>query len=119
VAIDTLAEAGGEAWLVLGDMRELGVDEVALHAEAGARARIAGISRLFALGELSAHAAREFGEGGSVHASHAALVDALWTQLHAGTTVLVKGSRGSAMDKIVAALLQRDAGPDGETTDAA
>ncbi len=119
VAIDTLAEAGGEAWLVLGDMRELGVDEVALHAEAGARARIAGIRCLFALGELSAHAAREFGEGGSVHASHAALVDALWTQLRAGTTVLVKGSRGSAMDKIVAALLQRDAGPDGETTDAA
>ena len=118
-AIDTLADGGGEAWLVLGDMRELGADEVALHAEAGARARAAGIARLFALGELSAHAARTFGEGGSVHASHAALADALWAQLGAGTTVLVKGSRGSAMDKIVTALLQRDAGPDGETTDAA
>ncbi len=118
-AIDTLAEGGGEAWLVLGDMRELGADEIALHAEAGTRARAAGIARLFALGELSAHAARAFGEGGSVHASHAALADALWAQLGAGTTVLVKGSRGSAMDRIVAALLQRDAGPDGETTDAA
>ncbi|WP_447936418.1 UDP-N-acetylmuramoyl-tripeptide--D-alanyl-D-alanine ligase [Thermomonas fusca] len=118
-AIDTLADGGGEAWLVLGDMRELGADEVALHAEAGARARAAGIARLFALGELSAHAARTFGEGGSVHASHAALADALWAQLGAGTTVLVKGSRGSAMDKIVTALLQRDAGSDGETTDAA
>ncbi len=118
-AIDTLAEGGGEAWLVLGDMRELGADEIALHAEAGTRARAAGIARLFALGELSAHAARAFGEGGSVHASHAALADALWAQLGAGTTVLVKGSRGSAMDKIVAALLQRDAGANGETTDAA
>ncbi len=118
-AIDTLAESGGEAWLVLGDMRELGADEAVLHAEAGTRARVAGIARLFALGELSAHAARAFGEGGSVHPSHAALADALWTQLHAGTTVLVKGSRGSAMDRIVTALLQRDAGPDGETTDAA
>ena len=38
-AIDTLADSGGEAWLVLGDMRELGADEAALHAEAGARAR--------------------------------------------------------------------------------
>ena len=118
-AIDTLADGGGEAWLVLSDMRELGADEVALHAEAGARTRAAGIARLFALGELSAHAARTFGEGGSVHASHAALADALWAQLGAGTTVLVKGSRGSAMDKIVTALLQRDAGSDGETTDAA
>lgn len=55
-----------------------------------------------------------------MHASHAALADALReAQLGASTTVLVKGSRGSAMDKIVTALLQRDAGPDGETTDAA
>ena len=118
-AIDTLADSGGEAWLVLGDMRELGVEEVDLHAAAGTRAKVAGIARLFALGELSAHAARTFGEGGSVHASHAALAEALWEQLGAGTTVLVKGSRGSAMDRIVTALLQRDAGPDGETTDAA
>ena len=33
-AIDTLAASGDEAWLVLGDMRELGADEVALHAQA-------------------------------------------------------------------------------------
>ena len=51
--------------------------------------------------------------------SKAALAEALWGELGAGTTVLVKGSRGSAMDRIVAALLQRDAGQDGETTDAA
>ena len=118
-AIDTLAETGGEAWLVLGDMRELGADEAALHAEAGARARAAGIARLYALGPLSAHAVQAFGEGARQFDAHAALADALWADLRAGTTVLVKGSRGSAMDKIVAALLQRDAGPDGETTDAA
>ena len=34
-------------------------------------------------------------------------------------TILVKGSRGSAMDKIVTALLQRDAGSGKETTNAA
>jgi len=38
-AIDALAAAGGEAWLVLGDMRELGADAEALHADAGRRAR--------------------------------------------------------------------------------
>ena len=118
-AIDTLVETRGEAWLVLGDMRELGADEAALHAEAGARARAAGIARLYALGPLSAHAVQAFGEGARQFDAHAALADALWADLRAGTTVLVKGSRGSAMDKIVAALLQRDAGPDGDTTDAA
>ena len=118
-AIDTLAEGAGEAWLVLGDMRELGADEAALHAEAGARAKAAGIARLYTLGPLSAHAAQAFGEGAQRFDAHAALAEALWAELGAGTTVLVKGSRGSAMDKIVAALLERDAGRDGETTDAA
>ncbi len=45
---------GGEAWLVLGDMRELGDDADGMHAEAGRRARSAGIARLFTLGPLSA-----------------------------------------------------------------
>lgn len=34
-AIDALAAAPGEGWLVLGDMRELGAEGVALHAAAG------------------------------------------------------------------------------------
>ena len=57
------------------------------------------------LGALSAHAAHAFGAGGAVFASHAGLVDALAPALRAGVRVLVKGSRGSAMDRIVAALL--------------
>src|SRR5699024_7966849 len=57
-AIDTLAEGPGEGWLVLGDMRELGADAEAMHAEAGRRAKAAGITRLFALGGLAAAAAR-------------------------------------------------------------
>src|SRR5690606_7357171 len=61
-AIDTMAAASGENWLVLGDMRELGSDAVALHAQAGRRAKAAGISRLFTLGPLSAAAAEAFGE---------------------------------------------------------
>src|SRR5690606_32427542 len=69
-AIDTLAEGQGEGWLVLGDMRELGADAEAMHAEAGRRARAAGITRLFALGPLSAAAAQAFGQGGVVLDSH-------------------------------------------------
>jgi UDP-N-acetylmuramoyl-tripeptide--D-alanyl-D-alanine ligase len=114
-AIDTLAaasmsKAGGESWLVLGDMRELGDDEVALHAEAGRRAKSAGIARLYAFGPLSAAAAEAFGAGGEHFDSHAALAEALRAALKPDVRLLVKGSRGSAMDRIVSALL-----PNGES----
>ncbi|KAB8195575.1 UDP-N-acetylmuramoyl-tripeptide--D-alanyl-D-alanine ligase [Lysobacter maris] len=115
-AIDTLASLGGEGWLVLGDMREMGADAGSLHAEVGRRARAAGLRRLFALGPLSAEAAAAFGDGGEVFADHDALAAALNTGL-AGAAggdvrVLVKGSRGSAMERIVSALLATD-NPDG------
>ena len=119
-AIETLAvasaTAGDQAWLVLGDMRELGADAEALHFEAGRRAKNAGVARLYTLGPLSAHATAAFGDGARHFESHAALVDALRADLaqsgaKPGVRVLVKGSRGSAMDRIVAALL-----PPGEGT---
>lgn len=109
-AIDTLAAAGGDAWLVLGDMRELGDDAAALHAEVGRRAKDSGIARLYALGALSAAAADAFGDGARVFDTHAALVAALREDIDGreapgALRVLVKGSRGSAMDRIVKDML--------------
>ncbi len=113
-AIDLLASGGRPGWLVLGDMRELGEDAEALHAEAGRRAKAAGIARLYALGSLSAATVAAFGEGAMHFDDHAALAAALRADLAgAAPVVLVKGSRGSAMDRIVKALLE------GETADAA
>src|SRR5262249_54729948 len=65
-AIETLAGEGGEAWLVLGDMRELGPQARELHAGIGTFARERGIARLYAVGDLSAAAVQAFGE----HARH-------------------------------------------------
>lgn len=104
-AVDTLAAGGGEAWLVLGDMRELGADAEAMHAEAGRRAKSAGIRRLLTLGPYSAAASRTFGKGAMHFETHDALADVLKNELREGVRVLVKGSRGSAMDRIVAALV--------------
>ncbi len=103
-AIDTLAAGGGDRWLVLGDMRELGTDGAAMHAQAGVRAKSAGIARLYALGALSAAAADAFGDGARRFDTHEALIEALRADLHADARVLVKGSRGSAMDRVVTAL---------------
>jgi UDP-N-acetylmuramoyl-tripeptide--D-alanyl-D-alanine ligase len=109
-AIATLAQGGGEAWLVLGDMRELGAGERHLHAEMGDAARDAGVRRLFTVGALSENATRAFGPGARHYDSQAALIEALRHELVDASDLqhvrcLVKGSRGSRMDRIVSALL--------------
>jgi len=96
------------AWLILGDMRELGPEAESLHAAAGDEARKAGVSKLFALGKLSAAAAKAFGEGAQCFETHDALIALLQNELaqtQAPPVILVKGSRGSAMERVVNALL--------------
>ena len=94
-------------WLVLGDMAELGPEGANLHAEAGRHARCHGVERLLALGELSAEAARAFGAGATHFADCAALVERLRYELPDGATVLVKGSRSMAMERVVEAIAER------------
>ena len=104
-AVATLAGEPGLRILVVGDMLELGAAGERLHAELGELARRRGVDRLHAVGTLSRAAAAAFGPGGRHHADQQALVDALRGELGPGVTVLVKGSHGSAMDRVVAALV--------------
>ncbi len=108
-AIDTLAaQARREkaiALLVLGDMRELGPEAAVLHARIGQHAREAGIARLFAVGELSRFAVQAFGPEAMHFADQTALSQALIPLLAPGVLCLVKGSRGSRMERVVEALL--------------
>ncbi len=106
-AIDTLALEPGQRWLVLGRMAELGPAAPELHAALGRHARAAGIDRLIAVGEWPTLAAREFGEGGESFASKEDAIAALRLRIAGGVTVLVKGSRSSAMEQVVAGLLGR------------
>ena len=93
-------------WLVLGDMAELGPGAAALHAGAGRDARRHGVERLLATGDLSREAARAFGEGAVHFESRAALIDRLRDELPEGATVLVKGSRSMAMERVVEAIAE-------------
>ncbi len=103
-AIDTLALAGGETWLVLGDMAELGPRAADMHADIGRYAKSRGIARLFGIGPLSASACAAFGAGGEHFDDQQRLITGLRDALHEGVTCLVKGSRSAGMDRVVAAL---------------
>jgi UDP-N-acetylmuramoyl-tripeptide--D-alanyl-D-alanine ligase len=85
-------------------MGEVGGEGPRYHQEIGAYARVAGLDRVFASGELARHAVKAFGEG----AAHFPSVDELAREVAAhapsGATVLVKGSRFMRMERVVAAL---------------
>ena len=107
-AIATLAAESGETWLVLGDMRELGADAEELHARTGAIARENGLAHLYTVGNLSRHASAAFGAGARHFASQQELIAALAAAAHPGIVMLVKGSRGSAMERVVQALIDAE-----------
>lgn len=104
-AIDLLAALpASKKILALGSLAELGAATDAIHIELGEYARQQGLNGLFALEGKASLAAKAFGEGGKVAASHQALAELLKPELDANTCLLVKGSRSAAMDKLVVLL---------------
>lgn len=103
-AIAFLATFAGRRTLVLGEMLELGDESVACHAEMGALARSAGIDGFVGVGAALRPAVEAFGDGGALYADRAALAPALPALLASSEIVLVKGSRGAAMEHVIADL---------------
>lgn len=101
-AIDILAGFSGRTVLVLGDMGELGAWAESSHREVGTYA-IGKVTALYAVGPLMSHAVQAFGSAGRHFADQASLIQALAEEAST-TTILIKGSRSAAMDKVVAAL---------------
>ena len=100
-AVDVLAKLAGEKILVLGDMGELGVDAKKMHAEIGAYAKAAGLTKLYCLGELSTATVEGFGAGAKHFDSPEAIAKEVLPQLNSNSTVLVKGSRFMRMERVV------------------
>ena len=107
VALDVLAQQPGTRWLALGDMGELGESSVEMHAQVAAAARVAGVERIFVIGELAQLAAAEFGSGAVVCGDMDELIAVIRQNLHPKVTVLVKGSRLMRMERLVAALVDK------------
>jgi UDP-N-acetylmuramoyl-tripeptide--D-alanyl-D-alanine ligase len=106
-AIDVLKTQVGKKLLVLGDMGELGDDAAALHAEIGAYAKQAGVDRLYTLGDLSKNMTETFGAGAQHYATPQELVADVIPVMATGVTVLIKGSRFMAMERVVNEIISK------------
>jgi UDP-N-acetylmuramoyl-tripeptide--D-alanyl-D-alanine ligase len=101
--LDTLSKLDGRKTAVLGDMKELGKDELALHKEVGAYAKSVGIDSLIAVGPLSKATAEGYGEGAVYFESVDDCIKKINDLLQTGTA-LVKASHSMHFERIVNAI---------------
>jgi len=112
-ALDTLAarRAGRRAVVVLGDMLELGASSDEAHREVGRMVAALPADELVGFGRASALAVEAARAAGLAEAHHAPTfedtVAHLLKRLTPGDVVLVKGSRGMRMERVVDALVAR------------
>jgi UDP-N-acetylmuramoyl-tripeptide--D-alanyl-D-alanine ligase len=118
-ALDTLeTSAGGmRRVVVLGDMLELGPSAEAEHRAIGRAVAASGAAEFVGLGRSCRTAVETAREAGLAESHHADTfedtVAHLLKRLAPGDAVLVKGSRGMRMERVVDALLARFGGEDG------
>ncbi len=110
-AIELLKELSGyeRKIVVLGDMTDLGPDEVRYHKEIGAMLTAPEIYKVFAYGTLARHIASEAGKGqppGRVKwfQEKAELIDAVAAEADNKDAILVKGSKMLGLDELVEVL---------------
>ena len=108
-ALETLAgfSTNGRPIAVLGDMLELGADESVAHRQMGAVAsfnaqRVAFFGPRMKAAQLEA--AKKLGAQAAHFDDIGPLVSWVQADLHRGDTVLVKGSRGMKLERVVSAL---------------
>ena len=105
-AIDVLSSAPPPRILVLGDMAEVGENGPQFHEEVGHYARERRLEHLLVCGPASLRTAQAFGSGAEHFPDAAAVIERARELAGPATTVLIKGSRSMAMERVVAALTQ-------------
>lgn len=97
-ALKTLQSFNGELVIILGDMAELGKDEIQQHNQIGIQAKKI-TPYFYTFGELAKHYQGQYFESQQLLAEHI-------IKNHINTTILIKGSRVTQLDKLVT-LLQK------------
>lgn len=108
-SLDVLHDGEGRRVAILGDMGELGENEIALHEEVGTHAAQCGIDACICVGELSVHmaeAARKTDPDFKVYyeESRESLLEHLKDYVQNGDTILVKASHFMRFEEVVEAL---------------
>jgi UDP-N-acetylmuramoyl-tripeptide--D-alanyl-D-alanine ligase len=108
LALESASELPGERhWAVLGDMLELGERGPEFHREAGRQAAELGFSPVIGVGPLAHGLVEAAGAAGAeidwFETAEAAMA-ALPERVGSGDVILVKGSRGIQLDRVVDAL---------------
>jgi UDP-N-acetylmuramoyl-tripeptide--D-alanyl-D-alanine ligase len=117
-ALQTLMQVKqeGRGFAVLGDMLEMGEESAALHYQIGSLAAKEGVYHLIAMGEQASQLLAGAAEAGMVSnrltqaSDHQEIAFQVHRLLAAGDWVLIKGSRGMRMEKVVEALMELGSG---------
>jgi UDP-N-acetylmuramoyl-tripeptide--D-alanyl-D-alanine ligase len=112
-ALETLMQVKqqGRALAVLGDMLEMGEESASLHSQVGRIAAEQGVDYLLAMGKQASHLLAGAADAGMARdqlteaGSHEEIAGRVRSLMAAGDWVLVKGSRGMRMEKVVEALI--------------
>ncbi len=106
-AVKVLARCPGQRIAIFGAMAELGPEERALHREVGECARDEHIERLLTVGPGCEGYADGFGTNTECFQTHEDAIAAVLGSKQTPVTVLVKGSRSSAMDRVVEGIKEK------------
>ncbi len=94
----------GRRWALLGDMLELGEKEIEVHRALGNEIAQMGGLGLKTYGPLAGELSRAAGAAQANFDDHGKLAADLLSRLGEGDVILVKGSRGMEMEKVISAL---------------
>ncbi len=106
--LEVVSQGPGEAWVVLGAFAELGENSQLIHKEMGELIRTMNIVRLLAIGSDARHTVNAFGRGATFFNSMDELIDELKRQIKGNETILIKGSRAQKMERVSAALVEKE-----------
>ncbi len=110
-ALDVLASYPAPRLAVLGAMAELGDEANELHRQVGEHARARGIEKVMVVGAGGNGYGTGFGDETEFFPSHEQAVSAIVAGRSGAMTVLVKGSRSSAMDRVVEGIQKKVKNP--------
>ncbi|MCL2700208.1 MAG: UDP-N-acetylmuramoyl-tripeptide--D-alanyl-D-alanine ligase [Phycisphaerae bacterium] len=111
-AADVLGDQpGARRVMIAGDMRELGESTISLHERTGREIASGRVDFLIGIGLLGRYIARGAASAGATARtaefdSVESAIEALPALLRAGDTILIKGSRGMAMERLVGPIVR-------------